>query len=98
MPSIFKRRRILVNRKKKDQNTRIKKNKKSSQDTSNVSDEVIPIDDDCKDDEGRGGRGEAEGGTSEQRLPLKKRHHHLQVSLDKTYIMEVVSYIYVEIK
>ena len=47
------------------------------------------LDDENKDEDGRL-KGEGEGGSSEQRLPLKKRHHHVQVILpgilvSKTY-------------
>ena len=38
------------------------------------------LDDENKDEDGRL-KGEGEGGSSEQRLPLKKRHHHVQVIL-----------------
>ncbi len=64
MPSIFKRRKILVSRRKRDQG-KIGKKIKTPRNSSH--------------EKTGGSRDPEQDGTDEQRLPLKKRHHHLQV-------------------
>ena len=68
MPSIFKRRKILISRRKRDPG-KIGKKIKTPRNSSNEK-AGAPRDPD------------QDGGTDEQRLPLKKRHHHLQVGAE----------------
>ena len=88
MPSIFKRRRIILARSKRRGGDpgKISKKTKSSKATSSAGGAVSAqgegggvVDEEGKDEGLVRGEGGGEGGCSEQRLPLKKRHHHVQV-------------------
>jgi hypothetical protein len=71
VPSIFRRRKILVGRRKRDQSGKIGKRIRIPRHSTGTSAAANPPVD-------SGAVIVIDGETDEQRLPLKKRHHHMQ--------------------